>query len=61
MLIKLLPLTVVVADDIIVCKGGVVVAGIVSIGGGVSDIYRSLGSSLMSKSSDALILLVRRP
>ena len=37
-LIKLvLPITVVVAD-IIGCKGDVVVAGITSIGGGVSDI-----------------------
>lgn len=50
-----------VVADIIDCKGGVVVVGIASIGGGVSDIYRSLGSSLMSKSSDMLILLVRRP
>lgn len=37
------------------------VTGIASIGGGVSEVYRSLGSSLISKSSDALMLLVRRP
>lgn len=53
-----MPFTV-VAD--IIGKGGVVVVGIASIGGGVSDIYRSLGSSLISKSSDMLIILVRRP
>lgn len=55
-----MPLTVVVAD-IIGCKGDVVVVGIASIGGGVSDMYRSLGSSLISKSSDILMLLARRP
>lgn len=37
------------------------VTEIASTGGDVSDGYESLGSSLISESSNTLILLVRRP